>query len=776
MKILLVGSGAREHAIAKALVRSPKEPELYSFMSKNNPGIAELSKVSMVADLDDFEKLKEFIGDSEINFAVIGPEAPLEKGIVDFLSGMGVPSVGPTKSLARLETSKAFTRELFAKYNIPGNAKFKVFTSMEGIKEFLEELGDGFVVKPDGLTGGKGVKVSGEHLQGVEDTLAYCEEVLKTHSSVIIEEKFVGEEFSLQCFVDGKHVVATPPVQDHKRAFVNDSGPNCYSEDTEILTENGWKTFDKIKKKEKVMTFDLKKKELKFKKPNKIYWMKYNGKMIHFKHRELDLLVTPNHRMVARNRKTKRIKVLSAENFIGENEIPLSGIWKGNSPRYFIIDEYDYKFNRKHKQQKISFLNWIRFMGLFLSEGCVIDRKKEKRVIICQTKKSKHFKKFEKILSELPFKVSYEEKHNRFRINSVQLVRTLDKFGTSKNKFVPEYIKNAKKRQIIEFLNSFALGDGSIHQGRMRFHSASKRMIDDIQELIVKIGKSGIITVDKRTKILNPINKKYYKASQVYSLEIKPETVVGIRKNNIKKINYNGFVGCVNVSTGFVVVRRNKRVSISGNTGGMGSYSCSDHLLPFLKKEDIEAATEIVQKTCDAIREETGQEYKGIMYGGFIVTKDGIGILEYNARLGDPEAMNTLTILKTDLVDVCQAIVNGTLNELSVEFENKATVCKYAVPEGYPDNPVADQKIDVSKVSPDALMFFASINKTDECLVMSTSRAMGFVGASENIEEAEQIAEKAVSSVEGPVFHREDIGTKELLDKRVKHMEEIRGN
>ena len=772
-KVLLIGNGAREHALAETILKS-KDTNLYAFMSKKNPGIAKISSEYVIADLSDFDELKKFCEKVKPDIAMIGPEGPLDIGIVDFLETINIPAIGPKKEQARLETSKSFTRELMKKYNIEGNPLFRSFESSEGIWEFMGEI-DEVVVKPDGLTGGKGVKVQGDHFDSKEQALAYCTEVLESHPSVIVEEKLEGEEFSLQCLTDGITVIDSPPVQDHKRAYNGDKGPNCYSFDTEILSENGWKTFNKLKRNEKVMTFDPKKKLLEFKKPRNIYWRKYNGKMIHFQHRELDLLVTPSHRMLVKNRKTNRTRVSKAEDLVGENNVFLTGIWKGTSPKYYNIEGFDYKFNRKLKKQKILFIDWVRFMGLFLSEGYTCDTVKEHRIYICQTRKSRYFKDFEKILSKLPFKFSYDEKWSKFRINSVQLCKTLKKYGTSREKYIPDYIKNAKKAHIIEFLNAFCMGDGSVHNGRMRFHSGSKNLINDIQELILKIGKSGIITTDKRKKMLNPINKKYYKANNVYSIEIKLETFVGIRKKDIKVINYKDYIGCVTVQSGFVVVRRNNRVAISGNTGGMGSYSCENHLLPFLKKEDVDAAHRITEKVAKAIYKETGQYYVGIMYGGFIVTKNGVKLIEYNARFGDPEAMNVLPLLKTDCGKVCEAMVSQNLKNIKLEFEKKATVCKYAVPEGYPEDPVEGKKVELDKDAK-ANVYYASVNEKDGEIFMSSSRAIAFVGIAGSIEEAEKIAEDAVSNVKGPVFHRTDIGTQKLLQRRVDHMKELRND
>ncbi len=434
VKILIVGNGAREHAIAYALSKSPQKPVLFAYMKANNPGVADMCEQVQLGKYDDSDAIVAFAKAMNVDFAIIGPEAPLETGAVDALEQEGISAVGPKKELARLETSKSFTRLLTKKYNIPGTPKFKVFESMDGIKEFLDEL-DESVVKPDGLTGGKGVRVQGDHYKTKEEALKYCEEVLKDHPSVVIEEKLEGEEFSLQSFCDGEHIFDCPPVQDHKRAFDGDKGPN---------------------------------------------------------------------------------------------------------------------------------------------------------------------------------------------------------------------------------------------------------------------------------------------------------------------------------------------------TGGMGSYS-TGKLLPFMTEKDLEEAHEITLQVAKAIKEECGEPYKGVMYGGFICTKNGVKLIEYNARMGDPEAMNVLPIMKNDFVEVCKAIIDGTLDKIEPSFEDKATVCKYAVPEGYPTNPVKDKKVDVSEVPDAALIFYAAVDKKEDGLYMSSSRAMGLVGIATDIDDAEVIAEEAVCSVKGPVFHRKDIGTKELLDRRVKHMEELRG-
>ncbi|PIO06042.1 phosphoribosylamine--glycine ligase [Candidatus Micrarchaeota archaeon CG08_land_8_20_14_0_20_59_11] len=229
MRVLLIGKSARTDVIAEAIVRSRRKPLLFSMMDAENPGVMRRSKEFCVAKTDDAEAVLAFAERVEPDFSIIDPEDPIAHGVSDALEKAGIPCVAPSKKLGQLESSKSFCRELLRKHGIEGNPEYRIFRSGSGIENWLRELLDaekGFVVKPDGLTGGKGVKVLGDHLRGVEDALDYCEEVLAKHASVVIEEKLEGEEFSLQSLTDGVAVQDCPPVQDHKRAFEGDEGPN----------------------------------------------------------------------------------------------------------------------------------------------------------------------------------------------------------------------------------------------------------------------------------------------------------------------------------------------------------------------------------------------------------------------------------------------------------------------------------------------------------------------------------------------------------------------
>jgi len=216
---------------------------------------------------------------------------------------------------------------------------------------------------------------------------------------------------------------------------------------------------------------------------------------------------------------------------------------------------------------------------------------------------------------------------------------------------------------------------------------------------------------------------------------------------------------------------------VGPNTGGMGSYTDADHLLPFVTAAERAEALDIIQRIVDALRSE-GCTYRGPMYGQFMLTADGPRIIEINARFGDPEAMNVLPILKTSFADVCMAMATGTLRN-DVEFENKATVCKYVVPEGYGVRSKAGLPISVDEdavLRCGAIAYYANVDIVDAKLVTGTSRSVGVVGMAESIEKAESNCEDALRHVNGEaIFVRHDIGKRELVQRRVDHMKEIRG-
>ncbi len=434
--ILIVGSGAREHAIATALARSPLQPKLVCFSGARNPGILALCSAYGVGSITDPAAVTGYAREQRATMAVIGPEAPLAAGVADALWAAKIPAVGPTQSLARIESSKSFARDLLTKYKIPGNPFFQRFDSLDGLEEVLALYANRHVIKDDGLAGGKGVKVCGDHLLCMKDSLEFCRELFVHGHPFIVEEKIEGEEFSLMSFCDGATLRHMPAVQDHKRAYEGDKGPN---------------------------------------------------------------------------------------------------------------------------------------------------------------------------------------------------------------------------------------------------------------------------------------------------------------------------------------------------TGGMGTYTDVAHKLPFLADADIAMAQEINQRVAAALAEECGAPYQGVLYGGFMASRDGVKLIEYNARFGDPESLNLLTLLKSDFAAICRSIVDRTLADVSVQFAAEASVCKYVVPEGYPDNPRKGDAVLLPGELPEgAAMFLSAVDVKDNVLIATGSRTIAIVGTGATIDDAEAVCERVAQQIPGPFFHRADIGTRPTIARRVEHMKVVR--
>nr|QBK87639.1 MAG: uncharacterized protein LCMAC201_05520 [Marseillevirus LCMAC201] len=226
-KVLIIGTGGREHAIAKALSKSVHYIEIYALGGWVNPGIESIGHIDIL-DINSNTTIVEYAQIKEIDIVIIGSENQLAQGLADALNTAGIFCVGPTRELAQLETDKVYTRKLLpSQYN----PKYRVFDvesySLDKLKEYLIELDHQYVVKAVGIRGGKGVKVSDVHLKDITDTHDWCCKLIEEDGQVLIEERLFGEEFTLQAFTDAhSHLVNMPVVKDFKRLGDGDSGPN----------------------------------------------------------------------------------------------------------------------------------------------------------------------------------------------------------------------------------------------------------------------------------------------------------------------------------------------------------------------------------------------------------------------------------------------------------------------------------------------------------------------------------------------------------------------
>ena len=224
MKILIVGGGGREHAIAAAVARSPKADKIYC--APGNAGIAEVAECVPLG-VDEFDKIASFAKEKEVDLVIVGPDDPLAAGIVDVLEAAGLRVFGPRKNAAILEGSKAFSKDLMKKYNIP-TAAYETFEDAQKAAEYLETASFPIVLKADGLALGKGVLICNtkeEALEGVKSIMT-DKQFGSAGNCMVVEEYMTGREVSVLSFVDGKHIKIMTSAQDHKRACDGDKGLN----------------------------------------------------------------------------------------------------------------------------------------------------------------------------------------------------------------------------------------------------------------------------------------------------------------------------------------------------------------------------------------------------------------------------------------------------------------------------------------------------------------------------------------------------------------------
>ncbi|GAB6099623.1 phosphoribosylamine--glycine ligase [Halanaerocella petrolearia] len=260
MKILVVGSGGREHTLVWKLKQSSKVEEI--FVASGNAGTAELA-TNIEIETTNINELVNFAQKKEIDLTFVGPEAPLVAGIVNAFEKVGLNIFGPTKAAAQLEGSKVFSKNLMKKYDIP-TAKYESFTDPKKAIAYIEKEGAPIVVKAEGLAAGKGVVVAETKKEAIEavETIMVDEKFGRAGSRIVVEEFLTGEEATVLAFTDGDTIIPMVPSQDHKQAYDGDEGPNtggmgAYAP-APVVTD---KLLEQVKKEILVPTIDALQKE-----------------------------------------------------------------------------------------------------------------------------------------------------------------------------------------------------------------------------------------------------------------------------------------------------------------------------------------------------------------------------------------------------------------------------------------------------------------------------------------------------------------------------------
>ncbi len=249
MKLLVIGSGGREHALAWRLAQSPRVETVY--VAPGNAGTARTKKLQNLA-VTDLNELAEFAASNDIAFTLVGPEAPLAKGVVNLFREKKLPIFGPTKEAAQLESSKDFAKAFMKRHGIP-TADYETFTDAEAAHAYVRAKGAPIVIKADGLAAGKGVVVAmtEEDAHEAVDFMLQDNKLGSAGARIVIEEYLTGEEASFIVMVDGEHVLPMATSQDHKRVGDKDTGPNtggmgAYSPAPVVTDEVHQRTMERI--------------------------------------------------------------------------------------------------------------------------------------------------------------------------------------------------------------------------------------------------------------------------------------------------------------------------------------------------------------------------------------------------------------------------------------------------------------------------------------------------------------------------------------------------
>ncbi|MDI6826611.1 MAG: glutamate synthase-related protein [Candidatus Aenigmarchaeota archaeon] len=348
-----------------------------------------------------------------------------------------------------------------------------------------------------------------------------------------------------------------PEERKHARLLI---AQYCYDEETEILTKGGWKFFKDLKKSDLVATLNQKTFKLEFQKPKRIIVSPYSGNLCHIKIQQVDLLVTPNHKLFIKRPWKEKFELETVENLVGTSVVKFKKdfIWNGKNKNSFKLPLVKFgKYTPYKKNVKsLPVKPFLKLLGYYISEGWCRCDKGSYSVLIPQNKDSKVYKKIKGVLNILPFK--YTEINRRgnvvFRIFNKQLFHYFSKLGKSQYRYIPSEIKELSKNLLNEIFEALIDGDGNRRNGKPKYYyTVSKRLADDVQEIALKLGYTANIKRDKEG----------YRVNLGFSRKI-----TGMSKFKFNLIPYVGKVYCCEVPNHIIFVRRNGKPVWCGNSTG----------------------------------------------------------------------------------------------------------------------------------------------------------------------------------------------------------------
>ena len=677
----------------------------------------------------------------------------------------GLNVIGGTPYTDALEDDRAFGQEELKKHGVATIPSWN-FTNFDDAINFVKENPDRYVIKPSGeIQISKGLLFVGEEEDG-KDVVRLLEDYKKAWGKKIkisqLQKRVPGVEVAVGAFFNGKDFVYPINVNfEHKKLFPGNIGPStgemgCYDEKTEVLTRNGWKLFKDLSYDDEICTLNPETHEIEFHKPTAIVSFNHHKKLLSIQNQTLDLVVTPDHNMYVCSQWNTRnnrhvFEFIKAHDLQNQSLIKRTGTWVGRETEHFILPSvelghYEGRQVVLHATQeiKIPMNDWLAFMGIWLADGYVSSGKigvtqkiEEKTALIGN------------LLKKLPFEFS--EGNNEFYTYSKQLSSYLEQFGEAPEKYVPGFVKELCSRQIESFLKWYCLGDGTIMRGGYRiFYTSSKKLADDTQELLLKIGRIGI--TKERTRTGEVWIKDHYAKSNRTQYEVHERVRKldsWIDQRDIKEIDYDKKVYCATVKNHIMYVRRNGKPCWCGNTTMF--WSGPNTLF-----------NSTLKKFESKLREE---KYVGYIDINCIVNSKGILPLEWTARFGYPTIFIQHEGMLNPLGEFLHGLSKGNSNKLKTKSGFQAGVRVVVPPFPFRDTET------FNVYSKDSIIVFKKPHKdgvhiedvklvNDEWVVTGTSGVILVVcGTGSTMKQAQNQVYNRINNVLIPnMYYRKDIG------------------
>jgi len=684
----------------------------------------------------------------------------------DKLRKEGKLVVGGSAYTDKLEDDRDFGQEELKKAGINILPHYD-FTNFDDAIKFLKENPSRYVLKPSGAAQNEKELLFVGREEDSKDVIQILELYKKNWAKKIktfqLQKHATGVEVAVGAFFNGKEFVMPVCVNfEHKKLFPGELGPStgemgCYDNKTEVLAKNGWKLFKDVNYSDSLCTLNPQTHQIEYQRPIRLVKYDNHKKLVEIKNNTLDIKVTLDHNMYVCSQQNARqknfnFKFVKAKNLEHQCLIKRTGIWLGRDFKSFILpsvglSHYEGRqiVTRKIQKVQIPMKDWVAFLGIWLADGWVVTNRYE--VGIAQKKPQRN--EIRQLLKRLPFK--FKESTQKFSCYNKQLHSFLSQFGDASKKHVPMFVKQLSPRLISIFLHWFALGDATLMRGGWRiFYTGSKRLADDIQELLLKVGRVGTVKVRRRfgkrfiVDHMANINLPCYEI-----LERVKKLDSWLDKRDTKIVNYSGKVYCATVPNHILYVRRNGKPYFCGNT------SCYWSTMSQIFKSTLERMQPAL----------TGSGYVGYVDINCIVSSRGIYPLEFTTRFGYPTISLQLEGIQSPVGEFLYSIAKGEKYELRVKKGFQICVVIAVPPFPFLD-PVA-----FKKYSEDATIIFQKPNyesvhlgdvkfaEDDWRLAGVSGYALVITGSGSTMDEARKQAYTRVKNIIIPnMFYRTDIG------------------